>query len=193
MTVGRRQSAIRRSTVAAAAAMGLFAAVTPLTIAHAVAGASITITSGACGGGGTSYCFSPESAAVLTGQAVTWINQSGVGHTASSCNPSACAGAPANTGSNTFNVSIGSASGSTGSFTFTRPGTYYYYCTIHGNAAMHGRITVTAQPSSPTPTPAPRGTPPSSPATGGAPGPLGGIALAFGAAVLALAAILRRR
>jgi hypothetical protein len=71
-------------------------------------------------------------------------------------------------------------------------GTYYYYCTIHGYAAMHGRITVTAQPSSPTPTPAPRGTP-SSPATGGAPGPIGGIALAFGVAVLALAAILRRR
>ena len=192
MTTRRRQSAIH-TAILAAGAMSALAAMAPLTVAQAASGATITITSGACAGGGTSYCYSPESATVVTGSTVTWVNHSGVGHTATSCTSSACAGAPGNTGGNTFNVSIGATAGSTGSFTFTSPGIYYYYCTIHGYAAMHGRIAVTAQPSSPSPTPAGTGHTPSSPATGGAPGPLGGVAIAFGLAVLTLAAIARRR
>jgi plastocyanin len=177
---------------AAATATGLFAVTMPLTSAHATTNVGITIMSGACSGGGTAFCFDPESVAITSGSSVTWTNDSGVGHTATSCTPSACAGAPANTGSSQFNVSIGAANGSAASTTLTTPGTYYYYCMIHGYAAMHGRIIVTAQ--SPSPSPIPNtGRAPSSPATGAAPSPWGGIAIVFGVAMLALAATSRRR
>jgi plastocyanin len=134
------------------AAVGLlFAAQAPaaqatLTSAHAVpaTGASITIEAKTCAGGGTEFCFSPESVTVAVGTAVVWTNMSGFMHTTTSCTASACPGAPANTGSNTFSNSIGSANGSTGSFTFTSAGTYTYYCMIHGYVAMHGTIIVTA-------------------------------------------------
>ncbi len=100
---------------------------------------SITITSGGCSGGGSSFCFNPESASTATGALVTWTNQSGVNHTATLCSSSACAGAPASSAScNNFNVSIGSS----GSQKFTQPGTCYYYCEIHGYPAMHGLISV---------------------------------------------------
>jgi plastocyanin len=106
----------------------------------------ISIRPGACSGGGTSFCFKPESVNIAMGGTVVWTNASGVGHTASSCTASACPGAPANTGSNTFSFAIGAANGSTGSFTFTSAGVYTYYCMIHGYAAMHGKITVFAAP-----------------------------------------------
>jgi plastocyanin len=46
-----------------------------------------------------------------------------------------------------------------GSCTFSQPGTYVFYCTVHG-AAMKGTITVTAPPSTAPPT-----TPPTTPAS----------------------------
>src|SRR5207253_6280792 len=72
----------RRGFVAAAGAAGLFTVVAFLFGIHAVAATGITITSGGCSGGGSSYCFNPESASGTTGSAVTWTNQSGVDHTA---------------------------------------------------------------------------------------------------------------
>jgi plastocyanin len=163
------------------------------------ASTGITITSGTCSGSGTLYCYGPESATVQVGTPVTWTNQSGTGHTATSCTPSLCAGAPANTGSDTFAVSIGAANGSSGSFTFTHAGTYTYFCTIHGYAAMHGTITVTAAPATASagatasPSSAARGAGTSTPSTGAAPGPLGAVVLAIGMAALALVAAARRR
>jgi plastocyanin len=192
LTGRRRQSAVSTCLVGAAAAAGLFAAAVPVTVAIAGGSAGITITSGACSGGGTTFCFSRESVTVVAGSSVTWTNRSGVSHTATSCTPSACAGAPASTGRDTFNVSIGTASGSSGSFTFTSPGSYYYYCAIHGYAAMHGHIIVTAKQSPPSPTPT-QGGAPNSPSTGAAPGPLGVLAIVFGIVVIALAAAFRRR
>jgi plastocyanin len=106
----------------------------------------ITIMGGACAGGGTAFCFNPEVVHIAQGSQVTWTNASGVGHTASSCTPIGCSGAPANTGHNTFSVSIGAAAGSTGSFTFTSAGKYFYYCMIHGYTLMHGEIIVIASP-----------------------------------------------
>jgi plastocyanin len=114
--------------------------------AAAVTSTKITILFGACSGGGSSFCFKPESANVAVGAPVVWTNMTGIGHTVSSCTSSACPGAPANTGSNTFNKSIGAPNGSTASFTFTSPGIYIYYCMIHGYVAMHGKITVFAAP-----------------------------------------------
>ena len=117
-----------------------------LTSAHALTASSakITIVAGACAGGGTEFCFKPESVTVAVGVPVVWTNQTGFNHTTTSCTAAACPGAPANTGSNTFNNPIGSAPGSTGTFTFTSAGTYTYYCMIHGYTAMHGTIHVTA-------------------------------------------------
>jgi plastocyanin len=126
-----------RTPVAKATLTGARAAATSTTI---------TIRPGGCSGGGTSFCFKPESVNIAVGGTVVWTNASGVGHTASSCTASACPGAPANTGSNTFSLSIGAANGSSGSFTFTSAGTYTYYCMIHGFAAMHGKIMVFAAP-----------------------------------------------
>lgn len=104
--------------------------------------ASITIVAGSCAGGGFEFCFKPESLSVAVGTTVVWKNQTGIGHTTSSCTSAACPGAPVNTGSNTWSKPIAAAAGSTASFTFTSAGTYTYYCMIHGYAAMHGKIIV---------------------------------------------------
>jgi plastocyanin len=132
-----------------AAAGALLATRTPvtnatltLTRASAATSANITIVGGACAGGGIEFCFKPESLTVAVGTKVVWKNQTGIGHTTSSCTPTACSGAPANTGSNTWSISIAAAAGSTATFTFTSPGTYIYYCMIHGYVAMHGKIIV---------------------------------------------------
>jgi plastocyanin len=136
---------------------------------------SISITAGACAGGGTSYCFTPESATGMTGTPVTWTNESGVGHTVTSCDATNCPGAPANTGSNTFNLSVAATSGSTASFTFSSAGTYTYYCMIHGYMAMRGSIQIrgpaTPPPATSSATSVPRSTPrptPRPPAAGAA-------------------------
>lgn len=123
--------------------------VATLTAAHSstVATAKITISFGTCAGGGNEFCFKPESLTIGIGTKVVWTNQSGVGHTTSSCTSTACPGAPGNTGSNTWSIPIGAVAGSTASFTFTSAGTYTYYCMIHGYLAMHGKIMVTTAPS----------------------------------------------
>jgi plastocyanin len=140
--------------VAVLASLGAFLAtrvpIAKATLTDALASTSttskITILPGTCSGGGTEFCFKPESASVAVGSSVLWTNETGVGHTVSSCTSSACPGAPINTGSNTFNLSIAAANGSTGTFKFTSAGTYTYYCMIHGYVAMHGKITVVAAP-----------------------------------------------
>ena len=194
-----------RSWVAALTGAGLAAAgvsVAAVTAVPAAASTAITITSGGCSGGGSLFCYSPEPATATVGTPVTWTNQSGVAHTVTVCTSSSCAGAPANTGSDTFNVSIAAGNGSTGSFTFMHAGTYIYYCAIHGYAGMHGRITVTAAstatsaPAAPTPTPssAAAATPSTStPATGASPASWGVPIAAAGLLALLLAIGVRRR
>src|ERR1700691_640072 len=143
--VGTGRHSLRVLVVAGAAVIGvgagslLVAGLTPaakavLTSARVpvVTGASITIKDGTCSGGGTEFCFSPESVTIAVGTAVVWTNETGINHTTSSCTSSACPGAPANTGSQTFSNPIGAVKGSTESVTFTSPGTYTYYCMIHG-------------------------------------------------------------
>jgi plastocyanin len=150
----RRLLATTLAAIGVCASLGVFlmtrapvtASTATLTRAGATASTKITILPGSCAGGGIEFCFKPESVNVAVGVPVVWTNQTGVGHTASSCTPTACSGAPANTGSNTFSRPIGAAAGSTASFTFTSPGTYIFYCMIHGYVAMHGKITVFAKP-----------------------------------------------
>jgi plastocyanin len=196
---------IRRRRVIGATAMLAAALTLPLLIhadrVEATSGANLSITGGGCAGGGTSYCYSPESATVSSGGSAVWTNQSGVMHTATLCTASACPGFPGNSGGNTFNVTIGATNGSTGSFTFTSPGTYYYYCTIHLYAAMHGVITVSAAAPPPAPGSSPssasRAVSPGTPGSGASPGPfefaLVAALVGGGSAAVLLALGLRRR
>jgi len=72
--------------------------------------------------------FSPVQVSIKAGNTVTWNNSSGTNHTVTFENgPS-------------FNQALND--GSNVSRMFQNPGTYNYYCTIHGKS-MHGTIVVT--------------------------------------------------
>lgn len=102
-------------------------------------GGSATATTAPATGGGTTtssatgsqvvmknIAFDPPTLTIKVGQAVTWVNQDSVQHDV-----------VANNGefkSNLFGA------GGTFSFTFTKVGTYPYYCTIHPH--MTGTIIV---------------------------------------------------
>ncbi len=75
------------------------------------------------------YGFSPATLSVAAGTKVVWTNSTDVPHTVTS-----------DTGS-TLASSMISPSGGTFSFTFTKPGTYTYHCTVH--PYMKGTIVVT--------------------------------------------------
>jgi plastocyanin len=102
----------------------------------------VTVKFGTCTGGGTEFCFSPESASVVVKHSVVWTNQSGFSHTVTRCTATACPGAPSSTGKDAFDLSLSGVSGSHVSHFFKTTGTYYYYCKIHGYTAMHGKIVV---------------------------------------------------
>jgi plastocyanin len=74
--------------------------------------------------------FDPASLTVKVGSTVTWNNSSGIAHTVTSDAGSAL----------TFDGGVDA--GQSFSFTFTKPGTYKYHCSIH--ATMHGTIVVTS-------------------------------------------------
>jgi plastocyanin len=162
--------AIMRAVSIRSMAAGLAVMVAGVTLlaVPALASTTITVSSGACSGGGTLFCFTPESTGGTTGSAVTWTNQSGAAHVVAVCTAIACPGAPANTGSDNFNLQLGTANGSSAQFTFSSAGTYYYYCSIHGYAAMHGALTVSAATTPPPATPPPSGS--STPTPSGAKG-----------------------
>jgi plastocyanin len=80
--------------------------------------------------------FSPANLTIAHGTTVTWVNGAAVDHTVTSAIGSA----------DTYNSSF-IAVGGTFSHTFANPGTFAYYCTIHGTdgnppTGMHGIITV---------------------------------------------------
>jgi len=126
----------------------------------AQADTAVTISSSGCAGG-SSFCFVPSDSTVANNTAVTWTNQSAAPHTVTRCTPSVCNGTDAGTGTDAgFTNSGNIAAGMSFSHTFNGPGTYNYYCQIHGYAVMHGTVTVqggatpTTQPStSPSSTP----------------------------------------
>ncbi|ARF53019.1 plastocyanin/azurin family copper-binding protein [Streptomyces gilvosporeus] len=65
------------------------------------------------------FAFTPATLKVKVGTTVTWTNQDGDSHTVTS----AGAGGPLH--------SAAMATHDTYSYTFTKPGTYAYLCTIH--------------------------------------------------------------
>jgi plastocyanin len=128
--------------------------------------ATLAIQNGQCSPvpSGTEYCFNPPSQTASPGEQVAWTNSSSAPHTVTRCDPAHCNGVGGGTGSDSWSGSSTiNAGGSTYHNTFTAPGTYVYYCTIHGYAAMHGTITVLAPDTPPT---ASFSTAPSSPTVG---------------------------
>lgn len=96
----------------------------------------------------TYFCFVPAQMTITAGDTVTWSNRSGTEHTVKRCDPAGCDGKSGGTGTdaNFGSATIALRAGGTFQFTFDQPGTYVYYCTIHGYSLMHGTITVTAAP-----------------------------------------------
>jgi LysM repeat protein/plastocyanin len=94
------------------------------------------VPSGAPSGNATvsiqNMMFVPSSITVHVGTLVMWKNLDSVAHTVTSGTPSAPSGM---FDSGTLNP------GQSFQFTFTTPGTFAYYCRIHG-AAMEGTVTV---------------------------------------------------
>lgn len=123
----------------------------------AFASTTITITKTVCSGGGTKYCYSPESIDTSPGLSVVWVNNDAIGHNVAPCSPSVCNGAAATNWPCAAKISLAANGGTSAACTFTTPGTYWYYCSLHGWAAMHGEIIIKG--STPTPTPTARPTP----------------------------------
>jgi amicyanin len=76
------------------------------------------------------YKFDPETVTIAVGTTVTWTNKDEIPHTVASSDKS-------------FKGSSGLDTGDSYSYTFTKPGTYKYYCTLH--PFMTGVIVVTAK------------------------------------------------
>ncbi|MBV9413239.1 MAG: hypothetical protein JO148_16730 [Acidimicrobiia bacterium] len=144
-----------RLAASAALVVGLFQVLAP---GSAQAATAVAINGGAsCAG--SPFCFAPSTVTVPSGDTVTWTNQSGTAHTVTRCDPAACNGTDAGTGTDpAFDLSVGGANGTAVNQTFNGAGTYNYYCKIHGFAVMHGTVTVQGQ-ASPTTTAAPTSTP----------------------------------
>lgn len=123
--------------IAAAAVLGVLAVILP-----AVAGSETSPTITAVNGPGMppSHSWSPPQATVGEGGSVAFNNPTAVPHGVEWVSVPAtpvCSGVPVGT------TEAASGTGWSGNCTFTRPGTYSFYCTVHG-AAMSGTITVSA-------------------------------------------------
>ncbi len=109
-------------------------------LALAAACNSATGYGGSSGGGGgpganqvfmQGSTFNPSTRTVAAGTTVPWVNQDGVTHTVTS---------------DTGTVLSGSVpSGASYSHAFNTPGTYQYYCTIHGTPTTGMRGTIVVQ------------------------------------------------
>jgi plastocyanin len=85
-------------------------------------------------------CYSPNPIHLTVGSTVTWMNGTGLAHTATS-----------DTGAwNTGTIAPG---GTSSAITFNTAGSFAYHCTFH--ADMHGTVVVSAASVSPAATPAP--------------------------------------
>jgi plastocyanin len=97
----------------------------------------------------SSLMFHPSTTTVKMGTTITWRNDEPITHTVTS---GRFEGVDKTTGlrssqdpDGTFNAKL-SGKGKTFSFTFTKPGTYTYYCDIH--QGMNATITVVADSAS---------------------------------------------
>jgi hypothetical protein len=91
---------------------------------------SVSIRPNAPSFGSQAYLPSPLN--ISPGTTVTWTNNDTMAHTVTSTQ-------------GIFNSGV-IQPGQTYSFKFTTPGTYNYFCTIHGAAAMNGIVNVSGTP-----------------------------------------------
>ena len=137
---------MRRFVAATAVALaGAMLALVPATVARAAtsqASDPVVTISTSCGG--PQFCFTPATLTITDGDTVTWSDESGTEHVVTRCDPADCNGASGGSGTDSgFSAGDVPANGSY-SHTFHGAGTYTYFCAIHGYAAMHGEIVVTA-------------------------------------------------
>jgi plastocyanin len=141
-----RSGAVRGLTVLTFAGFAFAGFAFPGPAASASTTTTVVINFGATGacGSGVYFCYVPSPATVSAGDTVVWTDQSGFGpHTVTRCDPAHCAGHDGGTGTDSpLDGTVGP--GSDFSHTFTGPGTYLYYCKIHGYALMNGIVTVDA-------------------------------------------------
>ncbi|MDQ4134046.1 MAG: plastocyanin/azurin family copper-binding protein [Actinomycetota bacterium] len=90
------------------------------------------------------HCFVPELVTINVGESVTWQSQShGEEHDITRCSFGPCPVGPG-TGTGPFPEELLEPE-EVFTFTFTEPGTYNYYCAIHGYNDMRGVITVAGE------------------------------------------------
>lgn len=139
--MGRTARALLRLGAGLALVFGVFQVLAPGS-AHAATAVTIQGTPNC---GGSSFCYTPATVTVPSGDTVTWTNQSGATHTVTRCTPAACSGTDGGTGTDPAFDHQNIANGASTSQAFTGAGTYNYYCTIHGFSTMHGTVTVQGQ------------------------------------------------
>ncbi|MDQ4131682.1 MAG: plastocyanin/azurin family copper-binding protein [Actinomycetota bacterium] len=97
------------------------------------------------------HCFVPEFVTVNNGESVTWRSVSGEEHDITRCSFGNCPH-DGGTGTGPFPDHLLQI-GESWTHTFIGPGTYHYFCAIHGYNDMHGTVTVAgeAPPAGPAP------------------------------------------
>jgi plastocyanin len=88
------------------------------------------------------FCYAPQNTTIRQEDSVTWTNMSTSIHTVTICTPAACSPVGPGTGTDPGFTSGIIGAGGTFNHQFVNPGTYNYYCQIHGYVVMHGTITV---------------------------------------------------
>lgn len=106
-----------------------------------------------------SNTFAPGSVTIHVGDTVKWTNVGGVGHTVTSA------------GSNWTKDDPIPVQTTTTTYSFTKAGTYRYYCKTHGTPTSGMRGTVVVVGSNPSPKPTPTRTPSPRPTTHSPPPP----------------------
>jgi plastocyanin len=82
-------------------------------------------------------CYKPSSLTIAPGTQVLWTNTTTITHTVTACTVAAC-GISGGAGPNSPFLGHGAKYG----FTFTKKGTFVYYCKIHGYKQMHAKVVV---------------------------------------------------
>ena len=140
LLVGVASLLISAGALAGCSAQAESSATAPIATTSATAGPVINLSS---------LMFNPSTTTVPVGTTITWRNDEPITHTVTS---GRYEGVDKTTGlrseeypDGTFNAELG-GKGKTFSFTFTKPGSYTYYCDIH--QGMNATIVVVADPTS---------------------------------------------
>ena len=134
--------ALATAGIALAAASAAARATSTAAVPAATATAVVEIRSGSCAS--TIYCYVPESLTVTVGDTMRWTDVSGSPHTVTRCTTAACDGHDGGTGTDASFTRADVDTGHDFTHVFSAPGTYNYYCEIHGYVDMKGTIVVRA-------------------------------------------------